>query len=174
MPLPWKTLQHKPKKRSHHGNTEPVSLREGEGTNQGKRVKFSDDVSYQKIENSSAAAEHSLHYSHSDYYKFKFSAIEEIRRMKLKYQDMSTKQVIRMLYQPATRDHNSLNFESSDTLSSISPRPHVIIIPGTTKTQLSEDGTTSFIRTAVFLFRKGSHRQYTPEAPLTQTVMEYI
>ena len=94
--------------------------------------------------------------------------------MKLKYQDMSTKQVIRMLYQPATRDNNSLNFESSDTLSAISPRPHIIIIPGTTKTQLSEDGTTSFIRTAVFLFRKGFHRQYTPEAPLTQTVMEYI
>ena len=174
MPLPWNCLQHKPKKRSSQRQTDSPSARPTEESSQSKRVKFSEEVSCRKIENKSLGAELPLHYSYTDYSRFKSSALEEIRRMKLKYRDLSTKQVISMLYQPV-RDHSSLTlFQNRGDLSAINPRPNVIVIPGTTHTQLTGDGTISFIRTAIFLFRKGFSPQPLPEAALPPTSMGYI
>lgn len=163
-------FSHTPIKRTSTHDLNAVSTQDAKIV---KRVKFSEELSHHCIQSSSESAPHRLHYTHADYLRFKFSAVEEIRQLKLKYQDFTTKQVISLLYQP-TPEKSKESLTSRDDSSNPLARRNLIIIPGSTITQTIGNGTTAIIHTALFLFRNKSNGVKAIESTVTKSVIEAI
>ena len=163
-------FSHQPIKRTSNHDLNAVSTHDAKII---KRVKFSEELSHHCIQSSSESAPHRLHYTHSEYLRFKCSAVEEIRQLKLKYQDITTKQVISLLYQP-TPEKGKESFTSRDDSSNPLISRNLIIIPGSTLTQTIGNGTTAIIHTALFLFRNKSNAEETIKSPVTKSAIEAI
>ena len=131
-----------------------------------KRVAFSDKNTYHLIPASSAESNSSLHYTRSDYHRFKDSALEEIRELKSRTATLSTKQAVSLLYQPSYSEQAF----PDDAVSSMHRTPFLFplresdhplsrilrVVSVTYQTASLKQEATSLTRSVMILIPKGA------------------